>query len=144
MPKKRTHGPSGFSPSADQKRWLRVTIELGWNAPVTERCTSSGVSERTVRKWREDPPFTAWIDQAYWTHMQRTGTLTSVYSAILGAALAGRMRAAHMFLLRFDPDYVPSERSARMKDAQEKKEAVKRLLALAAEHGVPCEKVETG
>lgn len=137
MGKKRPSSREGFSPSAEQRRWLRATIDLGWNAPATERCTHAEVRERDVRKWSEDPRFVAWLDAAYWGHMERTGTLTSVWSAILDAALGGRMRAAHMFLLRFDADYVPSERSARMKDAQERKAAVKRLLDLAAENGVP-------
>ena len=65
--------------------------------------------------------------------------VTAVWSALLERARGGSTRAAHMFLMRFDPDYVPSERTARLKDQAAKREAVERLLKLAEENGVPCE-----
>lgn len=132
---------SEFNPTPDHERFRAATEALGWNESLAGRCRLAELREKKARTWMKDQAFVAWLRAAYWKAMAEA--VTSVWASILKSAQGGSSRAAHMFLTRFDPDYVPSERQARLKDKRADREAVVRLLELAAENGIPCEKAET-
>ena len=131
----KARGP--FRPSAQQRRFADATEKLGYNESVVARCRLAEVKEKSVRKWLRDDAFSEWLRAGYWRSM--ADQVTTVWASIVGKAKAGSMRACHMFLTRFDPDYVPSDRQAKLKDRRARKEAVARLLDLAREHDIPCE-----
>ncbi len=122
---------SEFFPTPDQERFLQATVEEGFNSPVAERARSADVDERAAWEWMKGTDFKLWLASEYERYMKEG--VMKVWAALFDKAVKKQdVRAAELFLERFDPEFSSRGRAGK----QHKRAArmtIERLVKLAAE-----------
>jgi hypothetical protein len=97
--------PRTYKPNENQLRLVRAYVSADAAATFPQIVDSLGLKRKTVRQWfHRHAEMHIWLREALMHSMD----VSAVWRALKARALAkaaGNNRAAHMVLLRFDPDY---------------------------------------
>lgn len=106
---------AAWKPTENQRAAARFARSHSYRATVTALTKAVGISRAAYYKWFRRPEFRAW-----WTEQAEmffTFKLPQVYGVIFARAVGerrgGDMRAAEVFMKRFDGEYMPQSRQMR-------------------------------
>lgn len=112
-----------WKPSPEQMRFALATVQLGIEASVLQRARLARVAVREARRWMKDRGYKRWLGAA--VDYVKNDRVAAMWDAVYRRGVtAGDMRAAELFLRRFDPDAFAAMESASAREKSLEKRAV--------------------
>jgi hypothetical protein len=104
------------------KRYLRARLDPEIPPRVSVLAEAAGVSRVSLWRWHQRVEFENWLDLE--ERAATLGALTAVHQAVYRRAMDGDLRAARLFLQRFDPDWPGGGMSRRHSQQRPERPAV--------------------
>lgn len=120
---------STWKPDHDQMRFALATVQLGIDSSVLDRARLARVAVRVARRWLKDINYKRWLLAA--VDYVKTDRVAAMWDAVYRRGVtAGDMRAAELFLRRFDPDAFAAMESADVREKNRERRAIDDVRAM--------------